>query len=113
MAIESEKIIAWLIAEPYNLKASSWKLTLSKQIEETERYSSYRIKHFLLDSILKNSNYRSKSWFFKCPAVNTKDIALMREFGFKILKTYTLWKPPEELECNLKIQNNDIMLIIK
>ncbi len=94
VAIEKNKLVAFIIAKPYNRRGTCWSIGLPELITSSTNSTSRYIKQNLIESALDKKNNQLQSWVFRCPAIDSEQIGIARELGFQPLKALQSWTPP-------------------
>ncbi len=98
IALEENKVIGYIVIQPYNIKGTCWSITFPKILQNPKRNTSRDIYLALFKSALEFDSSRSKSWVVRCSANNNEQLAIARELGFQPLKLFQYWNPSKNIK---------------
>tara|TARA_B100000965_G_scaffold34105_1_gene25142 strand:- start:535 stop:1566 length:1032 start_codon:yes stop_codon:yes gene_type:complete len=100
VAIEKNKIIAYLIASPVNRRGSCWSISEPNFIGESVSYSRYNILQNLLLKVLHESNINTQSFLISINTNDNQNLSVIRQSGFQPLRIIKYWNRIDNLKNN-------------
>ena len=97
VAVEADRVVASVVARPFNRRGSCWTLQLPEQLDTDCSHSLRTIQQALLQQALQRGALQVCSWVIRCTTTDADAIALMRELGFQPLRAYQQWLPPKSV----------------
>ncbi len=103
IAIEKNKIIAYILTTPINRRGSCWSISEPYFIGDSISYSRYNLLQSLLKKVLNESYINTQSFLISINTNNNQYLSITRQSGFQPLKIIKYWKKKE----NFNFRNNE------
>ena len=102
IAIERNKIIAYILTTPINRRGSCWSISEPYFIGDSISYSRYNLLQSLLKEVLHERHINTQSFLISINTNNNQYLSITRQSGFQPLKIIKYWKKKEDLNFNNK-----------
>ncbi len=109
VGIESQKLIAYIVASPYNRRGSCWAIALPTILTSQTTCSTRELRQCLINNALEQGSDRVKSWVLRCPAIDSEQIAISRELGFQSFRVLQSWTQPLEASTSSTPQSSSLL----
>ena len=96
VAIEKNKIIAYILATPINRRGSCWSISEPYFIRESISYSRYNLLQNLLRKVLHESTIKTQSFLISINTYDNQNLSIIRQTGFQPLRIIKYWTNNEE-----------------
>ena len=102
LALENERAIALVIAQPCNRKGTCWSLSIPDLLDSPKANTLHTVKLRLLQAAIEHLKSRSQSWIIRCPISDSDQLSLARELGFQPLKLYKGWVKSNKIKDSIR-----------
>ena len=92
VAIEENKVIAYILATPINKRGSCWSISEPNFIRESTSHSRYNLLQGLLKKVLYSINIKTQSFLISINTNDNQNLSIVRQSGFQPLRIIKYWK---------------------
>tara|TARA_Y100001968_G_scaffold11012_1_gene9229 strand:+ start:7024 stop:8061 length:1038 start_codon:yes stop_codon:yes gene_type:complete len=106
VALENNKIIAYIIATPINRRGTCWSISEPYFVGESISHSRYNLLQSLLQKVLYESEIKTQSFIFSINTNDIQNLSIIRQSGFQPLRIIKYWTK-ENISKTQNKENNE------
>ena len=109
VAVEQNKIIAYILATPINRRGTCWSISEPYFIGESISFSRYNILQNLLLKVINQSNINTQSFIISINTNENQNLSVIRQSGFQPLRIIKYWENKDDIKYKKKDDKSDFI----